>query len=140
MTTTDKSVEIAAAIAAVYKTQGFEAARRELHRLAAEKPAKDTPWRAWRVASVDIQPDLDGLARVLVYCDPVASTSTTIQVFEFMAGTRKGQYSERLNALAAAAGMRGSVEDEREIEGRYFAARNDGRTPYDFAPLGRALQ
>lgn len=139
MTYIDRSTEVAAKLANVFKTQGFLAATKELHRLAAEDRAKFGPWIGYRVFGVDVQPAADGLARILVYCDAVTVRRTNDEVFEFMVGVNGDLKSERLNALLLATGLRDRVEDVREIEGRYFSARNDGKRPDDFESLELAL-
>jgi len=60
-------------------------------------------------------------------------------VFEFLTGAAGIKRSHRLDAFFAAVGIVGRVEGVREIEGRYFAARNDGRSPADFGNLSLAL-
>jgi hypothetical protein len=96
-------------------------------------------WNGWRVFAVDIVPAEDDLARVNVFVDPATGpTSSGMYNFSFLVDVA-GRTSARLNALLEACGLTGAV-DPVAIEGRHFAARENGRTPSDFGPLALALQ
>lgn len=96
-------------------------------------------WLGWRVFAVDVVPAEDGLSRVNVFCDPASGPSASGMFnFSFLIDA-DGRGSKRLESLLFACGLTGSV-DPAAIEGRYFAARDTGRTPDDFGPLSMALQ
>jgi hypothetical protein len=96
-------------------------------------------WNGWRIFAVDVVPSEDGLSRVNVFCDPATGPSASGMFnFSFLIDA-DGRGSKRLEALLVACGLTGSV-DPAAIEGRYFAARDTGRTPEDFGPLSMALK
>lgn len=96
-------------------------------------------WNGWRVFAVDIVPDEDGLARINVFVDPATGpTSSGMYNFSFLVDV-DGRMSARLSSLLDACGLSGTV-DPIAVEGRYFAARDNGRTADDFGPLSLALQ
>lgn len=107
---------------------------------AARRLRSVRKWAGWRVWAVDIQEGADELARVLVHCDRVGISSPGDgRVFEFLTDERGQQQSQRFGAFLRACGVTERVDETREIEGRYFASRNDGRAPNDFGTLALAI-
>ncbi|MCV0396946.1 MAG: hypothetical protein K5872_08940 [Rhizobiaceae bacterium] len=104
--------------------------------------SSDKPWRAYRVLAVDVHDEPDGLARVNVFTAPVPDRSPkSTPVFEFMVGSEDRRIpSQRFQSFLAACGIQERVDDTREIDGRYFAARDNGRSVTDFGPLENAFR
>ncbi|WFS02793.1 hypothetical protein [Rhizobium tumorigenes] len=96
------------------------------------------PWTGWRVFAVDIHDAVDGLARAVVFVELITDSKQT-RIFEFMVDEAGVRRSPRFDAFLHACGMVERVDDTREIEGRYFAARGEGETATDFGALALAL-
>lgn len=107
---------------------------------AARRLRSVRKWTGWRVWAVDIQEGADELARVLVHCDRVGTQSPSDGcVLEFMTDEGGQRQSRRFGAFLRACGVTERVDATREIEGRYFASRNNGRATNDFGPLALAI-
>lgn len=109
-------------------------------RLMQARQATAARWIGWRVFAVEIQEGPDDLARVLAYCEPLTAPSSITHVFEFLTDAEGKRRSPRFDAFLAACGVTERVDEVREVEGRYFAARNEGRNSVDFESLALALQ
>jgi len=96
-------------------------------------------WEGWRVEAVDISEDADELARIKIYAKPVGPSLIEGKIFEFLTGHDNRRPSARFAAFLRAVGIVEKIEDDRELQGRYFAILNDGRTAADFGPLTKAL-
>jgi hypothetical protein len=82
---------------------------------------------------------IDGLARAVVFCELITNDKQS-RVLEFLVDNDGQRRSPRFDAFMAACGVVERADDTREIEGRYFASRNDGAAAADFGPLHLALQ
>ena len=99
-----------------------------------------TRWVGWRIFAVDVMPDEDGLSRINVFIDPATgATASGITNLSFLIDA-EGRRSRRLEALLVACGVTHDVDDLSMVEGRHFAARDNGRTTSDFGLLSLALQ
>ncbi|MEY9629858.1 hypothetical protein [Sinorhizobium fredii] len=107
---------------------------------AQQRLKQSAEWKAWRVFAVDIKEESDELVRINVFADPADGRSTQkIQVFSFLVSADGKRRSPRFEALLVACGILERCDDTREIEGRYFADRNGGRTADDFGSLKLVL-
>jgi hypothetical protein len=110
-----------------------------IERLAANRMARVRGWVGWRISNVDVEEADDGLAKITISADPVGPGYREPASFTFLTDGTASRGSNRFNALLAGCGVREHVDDTREVEGRYFAARNYGRVAADFGPLTLAL-
>jgi hypothetical protein len=97
-------------------------------------------WNGWRIFAVDVVPDEDELSRVNVFIDPASGPSQFGMTNLSFLIDAKGRGSKRLEALTVACSGSEVVTDLVGLEGRYFAARDNGRTADDFGSLALALQ
>lgn len=96
-------------------------------------------WEGWRVFASEMHEEADDTVRLNVFVEPVdRSSSSTLRVLEFYL-CADGRHSNRFAAFLRAVGIVEKIEDDRELQGRYFATLNDGRTATDFGPLTKAL-
>lgn len=109
-----------------------------LERAACARMAKVRGWVGWRVTSVAIEQDIDDIARIAVAAEPVGAGYREPRSFDFVTGSTD-RHSPRFLALMSASGIRGRIDDDRELIGRFFATRNGGETARDFGPLTMAM-
>jgi hypothetical protein len=116
-------------------------AERALQARQEAKARWSAKWVGWRVFAIDIQDaGFDGRETVLAYCEPLVAPLSITQVFEFTNGAPGKRWYPRCDAFLVACGVTEQVVEARTVEGRYFAARNQGENPSDFGPLSLALQ
>ncbi|MGM4980865.1 hypothetical protein [Rhizobium sp. 11_C7_N12_5] len=101
----------------------------------------DGCWTGWKIWAIDHHKEEASIFRLNVFVDPADGSKPKIaRVFEFRLSVDGTRASDRFRALALACGIRATVRSTRELEGRYFAARNRGASPSDFGPLELALK
>lgn len=111
-----------------------------VERAASSRMASIRGWDGWRVKSAAMKEDIDGIVRFTVHAEPVGPGYREEASFEFLLMRNGAGHSARFGAFINAVGIApGSLGAAPNIEGRYFATKNRGRTVADFAPLTWAL-
>ncbi|MNL16245.1 hypothetical protein D3C87_1372770 [compost metagenome] len=131
-----KGPSLAAVLAFAMTEDDEDVARVE--RVAGARMAAVRGWFGWRVSAVDIAEDADNLIRITIHAEPVGPGHREKTKFEFLTDI-SGRGSVRFRAFLDACGLCGSVDDDREVVGRFFATRNNAKTLKDFGCLTSAL-
>lgn len=110
-----------------------------VERAASNRMASIRGWDGWRVKSAAMKEDIDGIVRFTVQAEPVGPGYREEASFEFLLMRNGAGHSARFGAFINAIGIEDSLAASANINGRYFATKNRGRTVADFAPLTWAL-
>lgn len=128
---------LAEVLAFVTLESAAEVARVE--RAASSRMASVRGWDGWRVKSAAMKEDIDGIVRFTVHAEPVGPGYREEATFEFLLMRNGAGHSARFGAFINAVGIEGDLGASPNINGRYFATKNRGRTVADFGPLTWAL-
>lgn len=110
-----------------------------VERAASNRMARVRGWDGWRVKSAEMKEDIDGIVRFIAQAEPVGPGYREEASFEFLLMQNGAGCSARFVSFIKAAGIEPGRFGPENINGRYFATKNRGRTVADFAPLTWAL-
>lgn len=95
----------------------------------------ESTWRNWRIWAIDHHVE-NGMVRLNVFAEPADSDVARLeQSFHFMLDKEGCKASERFIAFCVACGIRDEISNTRELLGRFFSMRNDGKYAIDFMPF-----
>ncbi|CDM57178.1 hypothetical protein [Rhizobium favelukesii] len=109
-----------------------------VERAVAHRMSVVRGWVGWRVIATEMDEDEDDLWRVKVFCDPIGGGHRELAVFQFLVSHGTKRRSHRFESFVAACGLK-AISDTDDLNSRYFATKDGGRTAADFGSLTNAI-